>query len=61
MATFSIAISLMSTLLSFGVDNIDEYLDEFISNVKKIKDATREHYSYMIYKDGEKITEGQFN
>jgi len=60
---FSIGISLVISnfLSTIGITKIDTYLDDMVANIKRIHDKVRESSSYMEYRKGVKINEGNFN
>ena len=60
---FSIAISVFisNMMVTFGVGEIDDFLDDMKYEIKRILPGVKENSGYMSFKNGKKIREGKFN
>ena len=57
----SIAITISNMLGTFGVrKNIKLFLDDLVLNILSVHDAVQMNSSYMEFKDGKKVSEGNF-
>ena len=56
-----IAFIISNIMGSFGVKNINDFLDDMVINIKKFHNDIQKNACYMQYSKGKKISEGKFN
>lgn len=57
----SIGITISTALTSLGLKEIDAPLEGMFDMIKKLHEDIKKNSMYMIYKKGEKVSEGRFN
>lgn len=60
---FGIGIGLVisNIMLTFGIKDINHFLNDMVEMVKHVHEDVKKNASYMEYKKGVKISEGHFN
>ncbi len=59
--TVALVFTISNILQTFGIKKPDIYLDDIVEMVKQSYEIVKKNSSYMIYKDGKKVSEGRTN
>ncbi len=56
-----ICLVISNLMASLGITKTDDFLADLVDNIKRSHEIIQKNASYMAYKNGEKISEGNFN
>lgn len=56
-----ICIVISNLMASLGIKNTNDFINDLTDNLKRTHTIIQKNASYMEYKNGEKISEGNFN